>query len=1554
MLRLLTVISFILFLSGTLRAQNCIPTNINGATINLLCNQVCSTLVFQIPHIKSTDDYTLVSIPYTPYPYNTPTGSEDPVLYADDQYSFLINIPFTFCFYGANYNNTVVGSNGIMTFDGANASCANNYVINSAIPWAGGTICNIGSGYYPRASIMGAYSDLDPRLVASPANRKIQWEVFGTAPCRKFVVSYYHIGVFGNGCGFATPNTLQMVIHESTGIVEIFTEQKACFSSTNAGRAILGLQDWTRTKAVFDPAKNNTTWSENNTGYRFIPSAGTSRYVSSQLLDMSAVVVATGDTITTTPGLLDIRFLNFCSPPGSNQFVVRTIFSACDNLISQLISLDTITINRTNSLGATAVTTNASCGPPNGTITITVPPGTGTPPYTFVLDGGAPVVAPSPYTFLNVAAGSHTIVVTDASAGCTSTINVTINLTGNIPATTTTTATSCAGVSDGSITITSAGGSGPYTFSLDGGAPIPGTIPFTFPNLSAGNHTIVVTDLALGCSTVLMNVNVPAGIGITGIISSTATSCPGAANGTITATALSGVAPFTWQLDGGPVLPGASPYTFINVTSGPHVVRITDNLGCISFFNANVAAGPGINGTTSSTATSCPAVSNGTIIATALSGTAPFTWSLDGAPPVPGASPYTFINVAAGLHFVTIIDNLGCNIVMTETVAAGTGITGNASSTATSCPTVNNGTITATALTGTAPFTWSLDGAPSVPGASPYTFINVAAGPHTVTITDNAGCNVIVNVTVNAGAGINATLTSTATACTGVSNGTITVNTATGTPPYTYQLDGGTPQSGTIPYTFTNVSGGSHTVNVIDANGCNTGSVNITVSTGVGATGTAVTTMTSCPSATNGSVTVIMQTGISPFTYVLDGGAPVIAGSPYTFTNLSAGLHTIIATDNIGCSTIFLDFLVAAGPVLTANINTNATSCSGAADGSIVITPVGGTAPFTFSLDGGPFLPGTVPYTFTNVAAGNHTVVVTDAANCVTNSIVVVVNAGPILTTTVTVTDALCNGGATGTITVTQPVIGVPPYQYSLDAVTWQASNIFNGLLAGNYTVYYRESLGCQGSQPVTVFQPAAMTSSAATVAAVCNGNSNGIISITAGGGITPYQYSINGGVNWQAGNVFTVAAGTYTIIIRDANNCTTSQLATVTEPAILTAASINGNASCDGGNDGVITVNAAGGNSGYTYSIDGINFQSSNVFNVAPGPYTVTVKDNLGCSTTFNTVVGLTNNLSFTPQIDPTICEGNSTQLQLVSNATVYSWTPATGLSNTTISNPVANPTVTTQYTVTATLGRCSANDIVIVNVNAAPIPDAGPDGFICYGQTYQLQGSGGVQYTWTPSTNLSSTSVSNPVSTPVKTITYTLSEVIDAIGCKSLTTDQVIVDVTPPIKVKTFPYDTIGYSGDQFQLNATSAATFYSWSPATGLSNPNIPNPVLTVGPFGSDVLYQVTASTAAGCKGEGYVNLRVYKGPELYVPSAFSPNGDGLNELFYPFPVGIRSINYFKVFNRWGQLLFSSTTLYKGWDGKLQGVEQPTGVYVFMAEGIDKNGKLLTRQGTVTLIR
>ena len=282
---------------------------------------------------------------------------------------------------------------------------------------------------------------------------------------------------------------------------------------------------------------------------------------------------------------------------------------------------------------------------------------------------------------------------------------------------------------------------------------------------------------------------------------------------------------------------------------------------------------------------------------------------------------------------------------------------------------------------------------------------------------------------------------------------------------------------------------------------------------------------------------------------------------------------------------------------VNATAATNATTCTGALNGSGTITATSGTGPFSWALDGAAPVTGPSPYTFTNLAAGTHNVSITDANGC-TTIIPFTINAGPPLALNVTKTDALCGGSPTGSITVSQPGVGAAPFQYSLNGTTWQASNVFNGLMAGNYTVYVRSSEGCPGQTSVTI-----------------------------------------------------------------------------TEPLGMLASSTNSNGTCNGGNDGKITVSASGGAPGYQYSIDGTNFQASNEFYVVPGNYTVTVKDNNGCITSFQTVVGLTDNLSFTPQSDPTICEGTSTQLSLTSNAIKYEWSPKTGLSDSTIYNPVANP---------------------------------------------------------------------------------------------------------------------------------------------------------------------------------------------------------------------------------------------------------------------------------------
>ena len=813
-----------------------------------------------------------------------------------------------------------------------------------------------------------------------------------------------------------------------------------------------------------------------------------------------------------------------------------------------------------------------------------------------------------------------------------------------------------------------------------------------------------------------------------------------------------------------------------------------------------------------------------------------------------------------------------------------------------------------------------------------------------------------LNETVNLTNGITATTTPQATACTGINNGQITVTPTSGTGPWMYSVDGNPPVGPANTYTFTGLTSGPHNITVTDVALCTSGALPVTIAVGPGADGNFTTVATTCPTAANGSITVNATQGTAPFTYQLDSNPFVSGGTSHTFTPVSAGPHTVIIRDNLGCERT-LNLSVPAGPILTFTSLSANTTCSGATNGSIRITPTSGLAPYTITLDAQAPVVSSTPYTFNNVGPGLHSVTVTDAEGCATTLNNIPVGPGPVLSTTANATNVLCNGGSTGVITVAQPAAGTAPYEYSLDNLTWQTSNTFSGLSANTYTVYFRESNGCQNNLTISVGEPATLAATTATVPVVCNGERNGIITTTSTGGIAPYEYSNDGGTTWQSNNVFNVGAGPYTITIRDANGCITTQSGNMTEPAPLDATSANGQASCDGGDDGVITVTANGGNAGYQYSINGVNYQSSNVFNVGPGNYTVNVKDNLGCEFSFPTTVLLGNNFTLTPQVDPTICEGTSVQLDLQSNATVYTWTPATGLSATNIHNPVANPTTTTEYIVTATLGRCSGEDRVTVNVHPAPIPDAGAPGFICFGQTYTLHASGGTQYLWTPGTYLDDPSSPNPVSTPTKDITYTLSILSDVNGCKSLVTDEIKIDVTPPIKVKTYPFDTVVYSTDVFPVLAVpsdSDVITYTWTPTIGLSDPTSPNPTVTAGDIGDVVQYRVETSTLAGCKGQGFITVKVYKGPDIYVPTAFTPNNDGKNDKFIPFPVGIKNYNYFRVYNRWGQLVYSGTKLNDGWDGRLLGKEQATGTFVWMIEGLTLDNKVIRKKGTVTLIR
>ncbi len=473
-----------------------------------------------------------------------------------------------------------------------------------------------------------------------------------------------------------------------------------------------------------------------------------------------------------------------------------------------------------------------------------------------------------------------------------------------------------------------------------------------------------------------------------------------------------------------------------------------------------------------------------------------------------------------------------------------------------------------------------------------------------------------------------------------------------------------------------------------------------------------------------------------------------------------------------------------------------------------------------------------------------------------------------------------------------------------------------------------------------------------------CKNDATGTITVDGGyEWIDGPMYSINNGP-YQASGAFTgLPAGMYRVKIKDNPGCIDSLDVAVAQlfPDLLISGIPITAATCSGDPDGTATVTMTGGKNPYSYSLNGVNFQSSNIFNLRTGNYTVTIKDDNGCSATQNIFIPFNNDVTVEAGADPTICESKSTQLNAVANAASISWWPTTALSNPGIVNPVASPVVTTKYYATATTGICVKTDSVTVIVNPAPIPDAGKDSTICFGQDIRLAASGGVQYFWKPSSYLSNTNTHNPVVQRLPgSFKYYLG-VIDANGCASLKKDSITITVTRPAKVDAGK-DTVFVAINQpWPLNAVdvnrSGFTDYQWSPVFYLNRSNIPNPVTTPD---RDVLYTVTARTPNGCEAVDQVLVKTYRGPEIYVPNAFTPNNDSRNDVLRAIPIGMKEFHYFRVYNRWGQPVFATVDPAVGWNGKIDAREQGTATYVWIAEAVDYKGNVIQRKGTVTVIR
>jgi gliding motility-associated-like protein len=792
--------------------------------------------------------------------------------------------------------------------------------------------------------------------------------------------------------------------------------------------------------------------------------------------------------------------------------------------------------------------------------------------------------------------GTYTVTYTMTSVGCgtaTTTTTVTINPVPSLVITDP--APVC---SPSSVNLTASGvtsGSSPgltFTYWTDPAA----TVVYTTPGTASAGIYYIKGTTAAGCFDIKQ---VTAVINPLPTVTGNKTNvlCSGASNGTIDITAAGGTGAYTYSWTGPGVVSTNEDQTGLG--PGLYSVVVTDAPGCSSLpLQFTITEPAALTGNiTSITNVTVNGGNDGSVSVSGTGGTPPYLYSLDGGPYQPSG---TFGTLSAGSYIVTVQDKNLCtfdvSILITEPVPPLTGAI--TSQTDILCFGTSAGSVTVDASQGVAPYEYSLDGGSYQASG---TFTSLAAGLHTVRIRDAALSSVNVTVIINQPAiAFAASAAVTNVACFGEATGSVVLTVTGGTAPFTYLWN-----NGAITGDISGLTAGNYSVVIRDANGCTANASADIAEPATALVGTAVVTSTPCSGGPTGAVDLTVSGGTAPYSFIWSNG-----NTGEDLINVAAGSYSVIITDANGC-TATTDITVAG---LTGTIAVKNISCNGLTDGSVDVTVTGGATPYSFLWNNG-----AVSEDLSGLPAGNYSVRITDAGGCNIN-LSGTITEPPVLNGTISVTDIICSGTATGSadLTVTG---GTGPYAYLW--TNGQTSEDLTDVAAGDYSVTITDASGCTFVAMATITQPAvALTAGVSWLSEIsCNGASDGQITFMASGGAAPYEYSLNGGA-FQASAAFSgLGANTYTVTVRDINFCQAEISATLSNPAVLTLDFSKTDASCPAEADGSITLSISGGTQPYNvYWADGTITLARE--DLMPGTYRVGVTDHNGCMTGRDIVV--------------------------------------------------------------------------------------------------------------------------------------------------------------------------------------------------------------------------------------------------------------------------------------------------------------------------------------------
>jgi len=908
---------------------------------------------------------------------------------------------------------------------------------------------------------------------------------------------------------------------------------------------------------------------------------------------------------------------------------------------------------------------------------------------------------------------------------------------------------------------------------------------------------------------------------------------------------------------------------------------------------------------------------------------------------------------AAGNYSVTASTSLGCTTIVNFIIAQPNQMTVTFTGSPTLCFNQASGSLQATANGGTAPYNYQW----TSPAVSGNTITNVLAGNYTVNVVDDNGCTLSANGSVTSPLPLVANITSISDVnCNGGNDGSAQVGIAGGTAPYSIDW-----LALAFDSTFVNnLAAGNYIAEILDDNAC-MATVVATISEPLPFSVDLVVISEETCSNGNGSAFASISGGIGVLNYVWTPNVSITGLA----TNLSAGLVQVTVTDEHGCIASDNETLTnyATGSGVIASLNP--VTCANGANGSATIDMIGGTAPFNY------FWSCVCPNSNTanNLTAGNYTVNITDYYGCIEILNVVISELPALVLDTVSVTEPLCFGDANGSAQV-QATGGTAPFFFSWNTMPAQYNALANNLSAGTYSATVTDANNCQTSSTIILGQPAQVTIQTTVLSNVlCFGDSAGVAYAEALGGAQPYQYVWSTMVTNDT--VSNLSGGAYLVNVTDANNCLATGAVEILEYQFVTAEIIADSVFCPG--DLVnfyVATNGMNNLYDYHWFVNG-NLQSTQNSYTIPiyseTEISIELVHEVNCPALYDTVV--VSPIKLDPAIlnvtgtTDTICLGSSGMVV----ATISDWSYITNVYWAEqlfvgVGPFVVTPTEDHYYVITVE-NSCNERieDSVKLNVFLPPSANIYAWETEACGEVNAEFGFDYVANNY-PLTDVNWNLFYNDYAGPSPVVTFENS--IDFMADLYLTfSNGCTFDYSDTVRIEVWevPEANFYYNPDPaLQNESTELIDISHGNPIAWewyVENEFVSDEERNFYTFNEQGFFNVTEiiTNEFGCTDTAHVVVEVIGYFTVYVPNAFTPDGNDHNNSFKPVMTNVKPDNYqFLIFNRWGEIIFQATNLDASWDGDYMGALVEDGVYVYQILVTDNTDKEHEYNGHVTLLK